>query len=581
MKHITASFISTFFFIAGISQNNFHKLFTQTGQFNYMVMATSQDGSAVMASHSNNGTTTSLSFVKSDSSGNVVWSKIFQPTGILYSPVSITATSDGSVVLALLDTLFKNSLQLIKVNNAGNISWSKTFNSLSVFPVPSPVFAMPDGSVFFAHYSQDTMYLKKISGEGNLLWQKSYDKPSSSFIIPSALAYSNGALYIGGFDNESFTPFLIKTDTLGTIQWQKFNVGPPNTLLNLATTLGGSVILNTLTNMDETKVVSFNAAGNINWSYSYALSQPRMCKISNNIIALISYKNGILRSVMIDTIGNTLGTKSYRDSLAANLFSATGIANRGYWISSSTSNRIWLMKADINGTSDCKTQTDTASKSAYTLSPSPLFLTAVNTTGALSNVTFLPQNLSLIDSIVCNSSIPVKLISFFGTYLNQKINLRWKTTNEIDFSRYEIERSLDGKVYYKVGIEMASNLSEYLFTDNADMASHLFYRLKMIDKDGSFSFSKIVEVKLPARKNAFAIFPNPAKNVAQLFFDNTINGKVEIMVTDLRGKLVLNKSANLQGKQLSLFTTECKSGTFIVKVEAAGKQYVQKLVVSK
>ncbi len=583
MKQLIAYFISTFVFIVANSQNNFHKLFTQAGQFNYMAMATSLDGSAVMASHSNNGTSTSLSFVKSDSSGNAVWSKTYQPTGVLYSPASMTSTSDGSVVLALLDTLFKNSLQLIKVNSAGNISWSKTFNALVVFPVPPPVYAMPDGSIFFAHYSQDTMYLKKISPDGTLLWQKSYDKPSSSYIIPSAIAYSNGSLYIGGFDNESFTPFLIKTDTLGTILWQKFNVGPPNTLLNLSTTSGGSVILNTLTTLDETKVVSFNPAGNINWSYSFVLSQPRMCKINDNTFGLVSYKNGILKSVLIDTFGNTLGIKSYRDSLSANLFSTSGIANRGYWISSSSSNRIWLMKADINGSSDCKTQTDTASKSAYTLTPSPLFLTAVNTTGTLSNVTFLPQNLTLTDSIVCNSIVPVKLISFVGTFINQKINLSWKITNELNFSRYEIERSADGKEYYTLGSQLAKNLNAYSFVDNSFMpsGSRLFYRLKMINKDGSFAYSNIIKVSLPFRKNAFVIYPNPVKNVALLRFENSMNGKVAIIVADLSGKIVMNKMITMQGKQLPIFTSGLMTGTFILMVDAGGEKFVQKLVISK
>ena len=75
--------------------------------------------------------------------------------------------------------------------------------------------------------------------------------------------------------------------------------------------------------------------------------------------------------------------------------------------------------------------------------------------------------------------------------------LKWYATFETNFKRYEIERSIDGRTFYKIGEVAGRNLPDYSFTDN-DLpdANNVYYRLKMIDIDGHFSTSKIVVVKI-------------------------------------------------------------------------------------
>jgi hypothetical protein len=108
--------------------------------------------------------------------------------------------------------------------------------------------------------------------------------------------------------------------------------------------------------------------------------------------------------------------------------------------------------------------------------------------------------------------LPVTLVSFEGKSEKNQIKLAWKTASEINNKGFEIERSADARTFEKIGfIDGSGDTKEnqfYHFTDLNPITMG-YYRLKQLDYDGKFEYSKVIAVK--AGKEAINIYPNPAQ----------------------------------------------------------------------
>jgi hypothetical protein len=120
------------------------------------------------------------------------------------------------------------------------------------------------------------------------------------------------------------------------------------------------------------------------------------------------------------------------------------------------------------------------------------------------------------------ASLPIKLTAFNGRLkTDNSVTLDWTSAIEFDSYQYQIERSYDGKNYELVGTLKAAGASteliNYTFTDQLPSAGSFFYRLKQVDIDGRFEYSKVVYVN--SKKGAGVItkvFPNPFTSEIQL-----------------------------------------------------------------
>ncbi|MEO6674087.1 MAG: DUF4331 domain-containing protein, partial [Ginsengibacter sp.] len=109
--------------------------------------------------------------------------------------------------------------------------------------------------------------------------------------------------------------------------------------------------------------------------------------------------------------------------------------------------------------------------------------------------------------------LPVTFIDFTAEKSGEKVNLTWKVTNEISNDHYDVEQSLGGGVWVKVGTAKAlpgGGTNVYQLTDlHPSLIKSNFYRIKQVDKDGRFVYSIIRLVRF-AYKNVITISPNPA-----------------------------------------------------------------------
>jgi len=179
-----------------------------------------------------------------------------------------------------------------------------------------------------------------------------------------------------------------------------------------------------------------------------------------------------------------------------------------------------------------------------------------------------------------DSPLPVTLSKFTAGKENQIVQLNWTTTEELNAERFDIQRSGDAKNWATIGEKAAAGDSKvsltYNFTDAAPLASTNYYRLKMIDRDGSFAYSSVKNVTFEGGKS-IAIYPNPVSNV--MFLNTEAKNVKGIVIASINGTTVY-KAANVSADGINV--ANLSNGTYVVKVtKTDGTVSNHKIVVVK
>jgi hypothetical protein len=168
--------------------------------------------------------------------------------------------------------------------------------------------------------------------------------------------------------------------------------------------------------------------------------------------------------------------------------------------------------------------------------------------------------------------LPVEWLTFDATKVNQSVLLTWKTAQEENTDRFEIERSAFGTAYNKIGtINAAGNttsMTSYSFTDANPADGINYYRLRQRDKDGKYTYSKIVAVAMSS-PGKVVIAPNPVVDQLNIILPGN-NSYNAIRVLDASGKLVLQKSIAASTTALQLDVHSLSNGWYVMQLE--GKQ---------
>lgn len=139
-------------------------------------------------------------------------------------------------------------------------------------------------------------------------------------------------------------------------------------------------------------------------------------------------------------------------------------------------------------------------------------------------------------------TFPVQLLDFKIANVNKgDVQLQWKVTNEQNLKGYHLERKVDGENYVELSSIKAKGGSGdfiYYYTDLNSKPGILFYRLKIEDNDGSFKYSKTVNLKIQNQEQ-IQIIPNPGENLLNIKFTNSSREQVIIKISNLQGKVIL------------------------------------------
>ena len=157
-----------------------------------------------------------------------------------------------------------------------------------------------------------------------------------------------------------------------------------------------------------------------------------------------------------------------------------------------------------------------------------------------------------IVATICDLTVlPLKLLKFdIAKTPNNNIDISWLTGSETNMLRYEIETSVNATTFIKVGTVASKSSSyptRYSFQDvNVFKTGTRFYRLKMIEKDASFSYSGIKSIKFSeTRLGLIDMFPNPANNIINLSVNAENDGRVSLTISNMQGQQVMHKTMHI------------------------------------
>lgn len=279
---------------------------------------------------------------------------------------------------------------------------------------------------------------------------------------------------------------------------------------------------------------------------------------------------GISYATVTVTLSNLQGS-------AANLPTGAG-ANLFTWVYNQTDNAYIGISKDVTMTADVQYP--------ITFINLPVIAASTtNNTGFLANLS-PPGDLLASESnddavtFYRSSPLPVTLVSFDVQKEGQAAKLKWATTAETNSDYFEIQHSVTGKEWAKIG-NVASNgesssLKNYTFSHSNPVNGENLYRLRMVDKDQTFAYSRIQSVKFDGITKDLTIYPNP---VTDKLYLRDFKEITNIQINDLSGHAVYQADACTTGE---INISGLKSGMYIVKISRAnGLTSTQKIVVSK
>ncbi len=178
--------------------------------------------------------------------------------------------------------------------------------------------------------------------------------------------------------------------------------------------------------------------------------------------------------------------------------------------------------------------------------------------------------------------LPITLLSFKGNLVNKQAYLNWSTI-EYDVKKYEIEKGIDGVNFNYLNEVSAKNQAavqnDYQLIDKDLYPGDNYYRLKMINIDGTFKYSNIV--RLQTEKKSIAVtkmYPNPLHDVFNIQFFAEKNTSIQIEVTDIAGKVIINKKVTIQNgiTNYQLNLAALSAGGYIISIKDKEGKKIEK-----
>ena len=175
--------------------------------------------------------------------------------------------------------------------------------------------------------------------------------------------------------------------------------------------------------------------------------------------------------------------------------------------------------------------------------------------------------------------LPVELSSFASAAQGRSVVLNWSTKTEKNSDRFEVERSLATSTSWStVGTVKASVLSNstknYSYTDTKLQSGKYQYRLKMVDNDGSFSYSAIeaTEVAIPKDFAVSQNYPNPFNPSTKIDYQVPVDAKVIMEVYNIAGQKVIelvNQQMSAGYYTVDFGASKLSSGVYIYRLTAS------------
>ncbi|MDR6809464.1 hypothetical protein J2Y45_000217 [Dyadobacter sp. BE34] len=526
--------------------------------------------------------------VKLDASGNKQWDKTIGGNSADYL-ADIRQTSDGGYILAgssqsnasgdKKENNVGQDAWIVKLSSSGSIEWESTIGGDSGDDAQS-IVQTADGGYIFVGYSYSGIsgdkseaskgdsdyWVVKLNSDGTKAWDKTYG--GSSYETPFSISVTaDGGYIIGGTSGSGISGdksqanfgqtdlWVLKLSSTGQKEWDKSFGGDNQENVGIVTqTPNGDYLLASYTSSGisgnksadnqapsstDFWVVKMDGEGNKIWDKTYGGG-----RYSRLTSMALTYDGGFAlggwslpnvptgpfdfdyRLIRLSSDGIYQWETSFAGPEEDRLYSVQQTPDRGYI----------LAGYSYSGIGPDKSETNTGDRDFWIIR-------------------------------LATDPLPVTLAAFSASKESSTALLQWKTTSESASSEFEIQHSLDGRQWQRIGSVAAAGESNndktyrFVHTEPVNGQNNL-YRLKMIDTDGTFAFSKI-NALLFNQKNLGRIYPNPAAS-GQLTVDVKNWASVKnVQISTLNALTVYDSGQN---PQQSIDINNLSTGIYMLKV---------------
>lgn len=530
--------------------------------------------------------------------GNLISSKVIKSGSgtLLFDPATAfnQMIVDGdSLVFNVYSSSSTNGVNnmLLKTDSLGNASWGKAYKNDSAHLTPrggsGGLIRNSNGDYVVASWSHSHVngsldyggHIQLNKPDGSVVWSNHY---YTGFIFLHAVTESADKSYtfIGGTSN----PLVINTNDAGAIQWAStYRVGTvANELISIVSlpdnskVIFGSHIEPGVTTSRNGYVLKVAADGTVVWAKSYKFGA-RLDYFYNGKIAadggfIVSGKTNSLGAgnddglvVKLDANGNVQWAKVIGSEGAESLNDIEETADFIYGIGTTGTSGWYVATSKTAGSLSCGEIAVTpvvTDETALVVRTARTYVPYSYATISGDNLT--TDNYNIVPELMCEIATPLNWLSFTAEAKNSYIQLQWATENEVNTSSFNVERSADGTTWEKIGLTPAkgNNKNQYYFTDNAPLAGQALYRIKQLDKDGNYAYSK-TEVINSLSANSIKLYPNPATG-SHVLLQSTTNIE-SIRVLNATGTVLISKNA-VNNTIYNVPVSGLNAGVYLVKI---------------
>lgn len=565
--------------------NDFKKTFD--GGFILVGSTASSNGDVVGYHYSSTGKP-DIWIVKLDSSKNIIWQKCIGGIGndrgfkILQLPdsgyvvMALTNSTDGD--LTGLKTTTDTQVWLLRISKTGNIIWNKLTTGNQAYDLVE----IDNRYYFVEAWNSGGSGVATIDTSGNIVYKKGFSGNLSfgTYAQKIIKTYDKGYIVAGSStltsigsisSNGSSDVYLCKMDSNFNIKWQNligtsFNDGA-NDIIQTSDSgylVGGYTLLatgSTLTGHHGSYdycITKVDKNGQKQWSKYYGGSD------EDRVIGMFrDDSNGVIvYGTTASSDGDITGFKGSTSGIIYDL---------------------WIIKTDTLGTLKWQrcfgsTDYDEAKKIIKETDSTYLF---IGLAGSNDGDVITNHNMDMwFVNLTTSYYLPLQLVSFVANKSYADIQLKWNTLNEINIFNFVLERSTDSRVFMQVGnIAPNKNNSYYYFDRDVSNYEKLYYRLKIIDNDGSFNYSSIVSVdNTKSNTKNQTLYPNPANNNLVILGGNF----TEIKIINILGQTVMIKQfLTTTNNQIHIDITGLTSGMYFVQCKGDKYSTTEKLIIEK
>jgi hypothetical protein len=203
-------------------------------------------------------------------------------------------------------------------------------------------------------------------------------------------------------------------------------------------------------------------------------------------------------------------------------------------------------------------------------------------TGTITSTSISSFNRFTFGSV--SAILPLTLVNFNAKRKNELTEVTWRTADEHNVSHFIVERSENGLDFYAIGKVTARNsgrMENYTLSDENPLVNTVYYRLRSVDNDGSFSLSQIIRVAEAATGNSLLV-NNPVYDKIILTAKSDLTGEFDYNIYDMNGKPVQRGKVNLRTNTQVVIPVSASmpSGTYTINLHKQSMFISKKIIVA-